>query len=782
MSQNVKAAFRPPQEVYEQLRNIDFLSSFTDESDPFDPADMEGILVSGGLILHSTPQRAHGNVKRVLSPQKESVAAEKKTRPVFMAPKTLQNGLENGVVSQEESKEAEMFNKSCLKVEQSVHLSKKLSPSSKILPQCLSPSRSLSHTTPDCSVTPRKQPTSPENSNPPFWPHSSPVSGSILPQPSPLREKNPFNQTRNIHTSNAALIRSYPTLQLATQANLGGAAKNVRPIILSNEQEYVLQLAKQGCSLFFTGSAGTGKSVLLKSIIKVFKQQFLPGEVAVTASTGLAACNIGGITVHSFAGVGLGDGDAHKLIKKVRTNKKARVRWQTTKVLVIDEISMIDGKFFDKLDTIARSLRRNQSHLPFGGIQLVICGDFYQLPPVSKTINHPDGTEQRDDAVFAFESESWARAVRSTIILKEVFRQKGDQKFIDMLNGMRNGFVDDEAVAEFTRLGRRLECPEGIVPTELYSTRMEVDYANNSKLRNIRGNAMKYEANDLGTLPAPFLMKTLANFLAPQTLFLKKGAQVMCIKNFDETLVNGSLGRVVDFMDRDTYMFHTAMEESPEATLEEIRQLLKPKKDKGEHQQKPDNVFDFLEEIPDKAALILSGNEASAFTSNKDRKSEYFRLLRETSLGQKYPVVRFMLPDGVNTRDVLVEPEKWVVEEEQGNEHVILAQRQQLPLMLAWALSIHKSQGQTLSKVVVNLSRVFETGQAYVALSRAVSRDGLQVLNFRKERVSVHAKVEAFYKTLSTSEELARVPTGGQQRLPFVREVEAERTTYNPFE
>lgn len=160
--------------------------------------------------------------------------------------------------------------------------------------------------------------------------------------------------------------------------------KRVRAITLSEEQEHVIELARRKMNIFYTGSAGTGKSVLLKELIKTLKSMYgNTGAVAVTASTGLAACNIGGITLHSFAGIGLGIGDEAMLLKKVRRSAKHRERWKSIKALVIDEISMIDGNLLDKLDGIAKTIRRSKK--PFGGIQIILCGDFFQLPPVTKS-------------------------------------------------------------------------------------------------------------------------------------------------------------------------------------------------------------------------------------------------------------------------------------------------------------------------------------------------------------------------------------------------------------
>lgn len=191
------------------------------------------------------------------------------------------------------------------------------------------------------------------------------------------------------------------------------------PITLSQEQQKVLDLVvNQSKSVFFTGSAGTGKSVLMRAIIADLRKKHSrePDRVAVTASTGLAACNIGGVTLHSFGGIGLGKEDVPTLVKKIKRNQKAKNRWIRTKILIIDEISMVDGDLFDKLEGIARLMRNNGR--PFGGIQLVITGDFFQLPPV------PDFDNKSRGVKFAFDAGTWSTAIHHTIGLTEVFRQK----------------------------------------------------------------------------------------------------------------------------------------------------------------------------------------------------------------------------------------------------------------------------------------------------------------------------------------------------------------------
>ena len=229
-------------------------------------------------------------------------------------------------------------------------------------------------------------------------------------------------------------------------------------VFLSDEQKHVLELVvEKRKSVFFTGSAGTGKSVLLKEIIKVLRDKYKrePDRVAVAASTGLAACNIGGVTVHSFAGIGLGKEDAPELVKKIKRNQKAKQRWLRTKVLIVDEISMVDGDLFDKLEAIARAIRNNGR--PFGGIQLVITGDFFQLPPV------PD---YQKAAKFSFDAGTWNTSIEHTIGLTQVFRQK-DPTFANMLNEMRLGRLTPKSIDSFRKLSRPLSFADDFEATEL---------------------------------------------------------------------------------------------------------------------------------------------------------------------------------------------------------------------------------------------------------------------------------------------------------------------------
>ncbi|RPA98111.1 hypothetical protein L873DRAFT_1569971, partial [Choiromyces venosus 120613-1] len=467
---------------------------------------------------------------------------------------------------------------------------------------------------------------------------------------------------------------------------------------LSDEQNHVLDIVVDGGGkgVFFTGSAGTGKSVLLREVIAALREKHRETRdaVAVTASTGLAACNIGGVTLHSFAGIGLGKETAQELVKKVRKNMKAKNRWMRTKVLVIDEISMVDGDLFDKLEHIAREIRQARNK-PFGGIQVVITGDFFQLPPV------PDSGKI---AKFAFDANSWPTTIVHTIGLTQVFRQR-DPEFASILNEMRLGHLSDPSVGFFQKLTRPLSYDDGIEATELFPTRYEVDAANFNKMQQISGQSLVFEALDSGSVTDRNIRdKLLSNCMAPQKIELKINSQVMLIKNQDDTLVNGSLGRIVGFMSESDFDLYREDPESLESTMAEL-----------EHG---------------------ANNPSSGRGGVKH--------MGPISTANKYPLVQFALPDGTS-RQLLVQPEIWKVELPNGE---VQAQRIQIPLILAWALSIHKAQGQTLERVKVDLGKVFEKGQAYVALSRATCQEGLQVLRFDKSKVMAHEKVRAFYNSL----------------------------------
>ncbi|KAL4244570.1 ATP-dependent DNA helicase PIF1 [Abortiporus biennis] len=503
----------------------------------------------------------------------------------------------------------------------------------------------------------------------------------------------------------------------------------LQDVKLSKEQYDVLNMVRSGRSVFFTGSAGTGKSVLLRKIIEDCKEKHI--EFAVTASTGIAAVNVGGCTLHSWAGIGLGKEDKEDLVRnfigedKWEKEKKARKsaemegflydenpyssywrggtamrRWIETQILIIDEISMIDGILFDKLDFIARALRRNND--PFGGIQLVLCGDFLQLPPVPD--KHTE-TEIPQPQVFAFEALSWNICVGRPVFLSKVFRQK-DQGFVDMLNEMRFGHVSAATILKFKALERPVKYNDGIEPTDLFPTRNEVDQANYSRLASLNHPEICYKANDVAgwtergrPIGKQAMDRLLSRLVAQKEIRLKIGAQVMLIKNLVQgRLVNGSVGVIIGFC--------TCAEAVREGTQVAQFEIDPP----FERDNKNKNNFNNKPRVPER---FLSSQVA-------------------------YPKVRFAKGD-----TILCIPTFFEV----NNANLTLAaKREQVPLILAWALSIHKSQGQTLERVRVNLKKTFEKGQAYVALSRATSMDTLQILDFDPARIMAHERVLAWMR------------------------------------
>ncbi|GJJ78193.1 ATP-dependent DNA helicase PIF1 [Entomortierella parvispora] len=475
--------------------------------------------------------------------------------------------------------------------------------------------------------------------------------------------------------------------------------KTADGLALSPEQLYVLdQVVTHNKSVFFTGSAGTGKSVLLRELIvrlrEKYSRQTPPDtyfwdsigaeKVAVTASTGIAACNIGGCTLHSFAGIGLGNDTVEQLTKKVLSSKKTKRRWRHTRVLIIDEVSMIDAVLLDKLEAIARKVRQvpNEEEEAWGGLQIVLTGDFFQLPPVAKR-----------SIQFCFEAESWKSYIHTNIQLEQVFRQK-DPTFARMLNEARIGQMQHPTIEQFLNLTRDLPETDGLKPTELFPLRRQVEEANASELNALTSESLFFEAEDYG----PQKEKLEQHCIAPTKLELKVGAQVMLLRNLhggQGGLVNGSIGIVVEF--------------TP---------------------QRSDN----FRKTP-------SGQALPSLNSH----------------GELLPRVRFVM-EGGRTRHMVVGREEWTMEMPGGE---VIAKRTQIPLCLAWSLSIHKAQGQTLPKVRVDLGKVFEKGQAYVAMSRATCLEGLQVLNFHPSKVMVHQKVITFYDNLSREKE--KVPGAQQQ-------------------
>lgn len=458
---------------------------------------------------------------------------------------------------------------------------------------------------------------------------------------------------------------------------------------LNQEQKLVLQLVLQGQSIFLTGSAGTGKSFLLKKIIAELQKKYGGEEVGVTSTTGTGAIIIGGNTLHSFLGIGMiNSSNRQFLLKRILVNSKARNHWTKIKALIIDEISMLDGYLFEKLESIARWIRKDNR--PFGGIQLVLVGDFCQLPPVS----------EGESASYCFERPAWNQCINRTIELKQIYRQKSNW-FIDYLQNIRFGRLSKKRWEEMLNLlGREPDWPDdGIKPISLFSTNQEVGNTNEQELAKLPTPSHFFEAEDKEIMVGK-LKDLIKSCLAPQKLELKVGAQVMLIKNWhEENLVNGSQGVITRFVN----------------------------------------------------------------TEKHERFSKDF--IKSSFQGKKIlPIVKF-----TNGKELVVEEEIWHKIEGYSakNRPIISAWRKQIPLILAWAITINKSQGQSLKRLKINLNKCFMGGQVYTALSRATDPNYLQIVNFSYARLWCDQKVRDFYTSLaegvpllSSSEQNPKEPRG----------------------
>lgn len=309
---------------------------------------------------------------------------------------------------------------------------------------------------------------------------------------------------------------------------------------LNDLQKKAYNMLCESKNMFISGSAGTGKSYLIEKYYNYAVNKYTTEKVFKTSSTGVSAILINGKTLHSWAGIMLGEGTVEQLVKGMKLFPK--LRWLKAKVLFIDEISMISPDLFDKLEEIARIIRANDK--PFGGIQIVITGDFFQLPVVK--------CER-----FCFESKSWHKVIEHSVNLTEIIRQK-DPVFQALLNQVRYGFISDSNSELLdSRVEVELKNDAGIEPTILYAKNIDVDNLNKQKLQELisKDKVYTYNANyvnrNLGTTPQEYT-KQLENFQKyekniPNKIFLAKGAQVIFKKNIDDEVANGTRGVVIDF-------------------------------------------------------------------------------------------------------------------------------------------------------------------------------------------------------------------------------------------
>ena len=441
-------------------------------------------------------------------------------------------------------------------------------------------------------------------------------------------------------------------------------------------QSSALDILKTGQNVFLTGSAGSGKTYTLNQYIDYLRARRVP--VAVTASTGIAATHMNGTTIHSWSGIGIKDELTDRDLSNLSRKQFLADRLKDTAVLIIDEISMLHAKQINLVSQVLKHVRKNDA--AFGGIQVVVAGDFFQLPPIGSK-----GETNREK--FAFMSEAWLDAKFHICYLSEQHRQvseaaNGGLDLDDILNQIRRQEVTFEAIAA---LEATFDQNVDIKRTRLYTHNLNVNSINDKELAALDGEMMRFTATSTGDSK---LVETLKKTVRTQDdLVLKVGAKVMFIKNNTELGVsNGTMGELIGFA------------------------AVKINDDKDNND---DLIEDDSESIESENDKNIKGKGKKA-TKDKDKP----KVKKPTT--QKMPVVR--LNSG---REVIAEPEEWIIEDETGD---VLASYEQVPLCLAWAITIHKSQGMTLDAAEIDLSRTFELGQGYVALSRLKSLAGLQLL------------------------------------------------------
>ncbi|MES1964197.1 AAA family ATPase [Psychrobacter sp. AH5] len=445
-------------------------------------------------------------------------------------------------------------------------------------------------------------------------------------------------------------------------------------------QSSALDILKTGQNVFLTGSAGSGKTYTLNQYIDYLRARRVP--VAVTASTGIAATHMSGTTIHSWAGIGIKDELSERDLSNLARKQFLADRLKETAVLIIDEISMLHAKQLNLVNEVLKHVRKKDA--PFGGIQVVVAGDFFQLPPIGSK-----GESNRDK--FAFMSEAWLEARFRICYLSEQHRQvsaeaDGGLDLDDILNQIRRQEVTFEAIAA---LENTFDQDVDIKRTRLYTHNLNVNKINDKELAELKGEMRRFQATFEGDSK---LVDTLKKTVRTQDdLILKVGAKVMFIKNNNELGVsNGTMGELIGFA------------------------AVKVDDSKATENAKSDAKADMAD---DQAIVIDDEDDSKKSEKNKKAKTKD---KTNAQSAQKMPIVR--LNSG---REVIAEPEEWIIEDETGD---VLASYEQVPLCLAWAITIHKSQGMTLDAAEIDLSRTFELGQGYVALSRLKSLEGLKLL------------------------------------------------------
>jgi ATP-dependent exoDNAse (exonuclease V) alpha subunit len=407
-------------------------------------------------------------------------------------------------------------------------------------------------------------------------------------------------------------------------------------------QNQAFDIMRLGNNVFLTGAAGSGKSHLLRRYIAYLRKNKI--HVGVTASTGIAATQINGRTIHSWAGIGIHRDLADKEISKLFYNDDVRERITKARVLIIDEVSMLGANLLDLVDRVCKKLR--QSEEPFGGIQVILCGDFFQLPPI------PD-RESGARTEFAFSARAWQTGQFLTCYLEKQYRQT-DDNYLDILNSIRHSRITDALLAKL--FDRRDQTIEHIKkPTKLYTHNVDVDAINARELSAIEAEPVQYHMQSKGE---PNLIHGLKKYcLAPEILELKIGAVVMFTQNNrSKGYVNGTLGTVIGF-----------------------------------------------------------------------------------DVEDNHPVVKT-----TRGKEIVAEPGSWKIEEDDE----VIAEIIQIPIRLAWAITVHKSQGMSLDAAQIDLSKAFTEGMGYVALSRVRTLAGLRLDGLNEMALRVNPEITAIENDL----------------------------------
>jgi ATP-dependent DNA helicase PIF1 len=390
-------------------------------------------------------------------------------------------------------------------------------------------------------------------------------------------------------------------------------------------QEEALDILKLGHNVYLTGAAGSGKTYVLNQYIKYLRENHI--IVGVTASTGIAATHMNGMTLHSWAGLSIGEIDIEKILGKSTLKK----RMAEARVLIIDEVSMLDGHVLDSVDIITRAFKDKTK--PFGGLQVVLSGDLFQLPPVTKS----------GEPFFVFNSEAWKSMHLKICYLEEQHRQD-DSALLGILNAIRSNEVDE---THFEELSERIKpVPKGMDIIKLYTHNAHVDDVNTAELDKLQTEARTYQMTSNGRQNA--VESLVSRCLAPEQLVLKLGSEVMFVANNPaKQFYNGTLGKVMKFNEDDQ------------------------------------------------------------------------------------PVIK--------TKEQIITVDEYTWKTEDGDKTI--AEITQLPLRLAWAITIHKSQGMSLDAAEIDLSKSFEPGMGYVALSRVRNIEGLYIKGINNMAMVVNSQI-----------------------------------------